>query len=333
MLTQMKQAKRRCRARARLSGRLGALREAGQGARPRTRRSSSSPSARATRSSPKAVGAPSADGVVTIAPLDAARRVEGLAGVLRRLRQEVRRATRTILELGARLDVARDPARARWREPGSTRRRCARSSPRTPSRRSTARSGSTACRTRSRRPRSCRYQKGKLQLVWPKSIATGAVRAEEGLVAQGRATRDVARSIDTLLSGPAAVRGAGHRLALRAGRARAEPRLRHDAHAQRRARRRRDARRLRRLLGVHARRRLAARRRPAGRARSARCSGYALYRGLFRRLLASGAGAGSARLEGNSLLLFFGLSIILQNVAALAFTPNSRGLRVLDDVV
>ena len=36
------------------------------------------------------------------------------------------------------------------------------------------------------------------------------------------------------------------------------------------------------------------------------------------------------RLEGNSLLLFFGLSIILQNAAALAFTPNARGLRLLD---
>jgi branched-chain amino acid transport system permease protein len=42
--------------------------------------------------------------------------------------------------------------------------------------------------------------------------------------------------------------------------------------------------------------------------------------------------AGSARLEGNSLLLFFGLSIVLQNAAALAFTPNARGLAVWTEV-
>ena len=50
---------------------------------------------------------------------------------------------------------------------------------------------------------------------------------------------------------PAAVRGAGDRLALRAGRARPEPGLRHDADAQRRPWRRGHARRLRGLLGVH----------------------------------------------------------------------------------
>ena len=38
-------------------------------------------------------------------------------------------------------------------------------------------------------------------------------------------------------------------------------------------------------------------------------------------------------MEGNSLLLFFGLSIVLQNIAALVFTPNSRGYDVLGDVV
>lgn len=60
--------------------------------------------------------------------------------------------------------------------------------------------------------------------------------------------------------------------------------------------------------------------------------GYALYRGVFRRLLASATPANTGRLEGNSLLLFFGLSIIVQNVVALAFTPNNRAYAYLDDV-
>lgn len=61
--------------------------------------------------------------------------------------------------------------------------------------------------------------------------------------------------------------------------------------------------------------------------------GYALYRGIFRRLLAGVTPAGAARLEGNSLLLFFGLSIIIQNVTALAFTPNNRAYVYLDGVL
>lgn len=60
--------------------------------------------------------------------------------------------------------------------------------------------------------------------------------------------------------------------------------------------------------------------------------GYALYRGVFRRLLANATPANAGRLEGNSLLLFFGLSIIVQNVAALAFTPNNRAYAYLDEV-
>ena len=59
--------------------------------------------------------------------------------------------------------------------------------------------------------------------------------------------------------------------------------------------------------------------------------GWALYRGLFRRLLAR-SGADAGRMEGNSLLLFFGLSIILQNAAAMVFTPNNRAYQYLDDV-
>lgn len=61
--------------------------------------------------------------------------------------------------------------------------------------------------------------------------------------------------------------------------------------------------------------------------------GVALYRGVFRGLLAQVTPANAGRLEGNSLLLFFGLSIVLQNVAALAFTPNMRGYVYLDGVV
>jgi branched-chain amino acid transport system permease protein len=60
-------------------------------------------------------------------------------------------------------------------------------------------------------------------------------------------------------------------------------------------------------------------------------AGWLLYRGVVRRMLGGGQ-AVSGRLEGNSLLLFFGLSIILQNAAALAFTPNNRGYSYLDGV-
>ncbi|VTU19199.1 branched-chain amino acid ABC transporter permease [Variovorax sp. PBL-E5] len=59
--------------------------------------------------------------------------------------------------------------------------------------------------------------------------------------------------------------------------------------------------------------------------------GYLLYRGLFRRLLARSA-TDAGRMEGNSLLLFFGLSIILQNAAAMLFTPNNRAYQYLDEV-
>ncbi|MDM0108063.1 branched-chain amino acid ABC transporter permease [Variovorax sp. J22R24] len=59
--------------------------------------------------------------------------------------------------------------------------------------------------------------------------------------------------------------------------------------------------------------------------------GYGLYKGLFRRLLAVAPGD-AGRMEGNSLLLFFGLSIILQNAAAMLFTPNNRAYQYLDEV-
>ncbi len=60
--------------------------------------------------------------------------------------------------------------------------------------------------------------------------------------------------------------------------------------------------------------------------------GYVVYRGIFQRLLAAGA-THAGRIEGNSLLLFFGLSIIVQNIAALAFTPNNRAYSYLGEVV
>jgi branched-chain amino acid transport system permease protein len=59
--------------------------------------------------------------------------------------------------------------------------------------------------------------------------------------------------------------------------------------------------------------------------------GLALYRGLFRRLIAHAALA--ERIEANSLLLFFGISIILQNATALAFTATFRGYRPFPELV
>lgn len=59
--------------------------------------------------------------------------------------------------------------------------------------------------------------------------------------------------------------------------------------------------------------------------------GWLVYRGAVRRMLAQATAAN--RLEGNSLLLFFGLSIIVQNATALAFTPNNRGYSYLEHVV
>jgi branched-chain amino acid transport system permease protein len=50
--------------------------------------------------------------------------------------------------------------------------------------------------------------------------------------------------------------------------------------------------------------------------------GLAAYHGLFRIVLASPRLA--ERIEGNSLLLFFGLSVVLQNFMKLLFTASSR---------
>ncbi|MEN9780580.1 MAG: hypothetical protein RL014_1728, partial [Pseudomonadota bacterium] len=60
--------------------------------------------------------------------------------------------------------------------------------------------------------------------------------------------------------------------------------------------------------------------------------GVALYRGLFRGMLAKVTPSTAAKVEGNSLLLFFGLSILMQNIAALVFTPNNRAYSYLGEV-
>jgi branched-chain amino acid transport system permease protein len=60
--------------------------------------------------------------------------------------------------------------------------------------------------------------------------------------------------------------------------------------------------------------------------------GLLLYRGVFRRLLAGVTPSTAGKVEGNSLLLFFGLSILMQNIAALAFTPNNRAYAALGEV-
>jgi len=57
---------------------------------------------------------------------------------------------------------------------------------------------------------------------------------------------------------------------------------------------------------------------------------WLVYRGLFRRLLSNPEIA--RRLESNSLLIFFGLSIILQNVFALAFSASPRGYQYWTEV-
>ena len=59
--------------------------------------------------------------------------------------------------------------------------------------------------------------------------------------------------------------------------------------------------------------------------------GWAVYAGLFRRMLAKPALA--KRVEANSLILFYGISVILQNSAALAFTASPRAYRWLDTVI
>jgi branched-chain amino acid transport system permease protein len=58
--------------------------------------------------------------------------------------------------------------------------------------------------------------------------------------------------------------------------------------------------------------------------------GMVLYRVLFRGQLDSGQPP--ARIEANSLLLFLGISVIVQNTVALAFTASPRAYQHLDTV-
>lgn len=58
--------------------------------------------------------------------------------------------------------------------------------------------------------------------------------------------------------------------------------------------------------------------------------GWVLYAGIFKRLLASPETA--QRLEANSLILFYGVSVILQNVVALGFSATSKGYQYLGEV-
>jgi branched-chain amino acid transport system permease protein len=59
--------------------------------------------------------------------------------------------------------------------------------------------------------------------------------------------------------------------------------------------------------------------------------GAVIYFGIFRRAMRSPEFM--ERIEGNSLLVFFGVSVILQNMASLLFTPNQRGYRYQDEIV
>ena len=135
-------------------------------------------------------------------------------------------------------------------------------------------------------------QKGKFQIVWPASIATGQYEAKNRLVMRERPGKLHGVDRRHAAVGPAPVRGAGHGVALRARRPRAEPRLRHDAHAQCRPRRIRHARCLRRVLGVHGRRRVAVRRRHRRSPRSVRWPGSRFTAAWYGACFAT-AGAGS----------------------------------------
>lgn len=59
--------------------------------------------------------------------------------------------------------------------------------------------------------------------------------------------------------------------------------------------------------------------------------GAAAYYGLFRHQIEISGPV--EKLEANSLLLFFGLSVIVQNLASLAFTASPRAVPYLDTVI
>ena len=59
--------------------------------------------------------------------------------------------------------------------------------------------------------------------------------------------------------------------------------------------------------------------------------GWILYRGIFRRILANSQLL--TRLEENSLILFFGVSVIIQNVVILFFTADRQGYQYFSEIV
>jgi len=59
--------------------------------------------------------------------------------------------------------------------------------------------------------------------------------------------------------------------------------------------------------------------------------GVLLYYSIFRRAMTSRAFV--ERIEANSLLVFFGVSVILQNVTALLFTADLRGYRYEEELI
>jgi branched-chain amino acid transport system permease protein len=63
----------------------------------------------------------------------------------------------------------------------------------------------------------------------------------------------------------------------------------------------------------------------------AAAAGALVYVAVIRRLFHSANLL--SRVESNSLLLFFGISVVLQNITALAFTSDSRGYSYLDNII
>ncbi|MAF47441.1 MAG: branched-chain amino acid ABC transporter permease [Rhodospirillales bacterium] len=58
--------------------------------------------------------------------------------------------------------------------------------------------------------------------------------------------------------------------------------------------------------------------------------GAAVYYGLFQRQL--GSDLMIERIEANSLLIFFGVSVVIQNIASFAFTASPRAYQYMDTV-
>jgi branched-chain amino acid transport system permease protein len=59
--------------------------------------------------------------------------------------------------------------------------------------------------------------------------------------------------------------------------------------------------------------------------------GWLAYRSIFQRLLSNNQLL--SRLEANSLLLFFGISVIVQNIITLVFTADRQGYEYLNEII